>query len=392
MKKITLLLLTFTLFIFTGKSQSVKTGSASKPIHVQYSKNVELLGFVYFVGYEGRQLENETDSLIRNREINQYAYGYHLYQQYKKYENSENLAVIIGFAQNIWLDYFINLLLQLDDFPHARLTDAVAEKYYIRFSDNKDPIEAKKNAAACLDAFNKLYKEVNFGNYLVQNRRKYENALEQVKSRLPSATFIPAMEKFYKQQFEKYTLVPSLTIPAGMGFGARYSHQNKTNIFNVFGAWGQQQFMDDTLLDMGFGDEKQIRELSIHEFGHSFVNPVVDQIPEELLTRTENLYKPIKEDMTRQNYTQWKHSVYEHFVRAGEILIARSLGYTKEAKMLQKHYIEDRKFIYLPVILKELEAYTTTSSITYTEAAKKAMQRLSKLAPHNPDSVRVKER
>jgi hypothetical protein len=73
-------------------------------------------------------------------------------------------------------------------------------------------------------------------------------------------------------------------------------------------------------------------------------------LPEDLITQTEKLFEPIRNDMTRQNYTQWKHCVYEHFVRAGEVLIARKLGNTKDAEELQKYYIEDRKFIYLPVL------------------------------------------
>jgi hypothetical protein len=83
---------------------------------------------------------------------------------------------------------------------------------------------------------------VNFDKYLKKNSNQYDNALQQVKRHLPAPAFVPAMESFYKQQFQSYTLIPTLTIPAGMGFGARYSRQNKTHIFNVFGAWGRQSF------------------------------------------------------------------------------------------------------------------------------------------------------
>jgi hypothetical protein len=113
MKKHLLFFLAAISICLSGYTQSVKTHEAGQTIEVRFNKNVELLGFVYFVGYEGRELENEKDTLVRNREITKYAYGYSLYQQYKQFENSSNLAVIIGFAQTIWLDYFINLLLQL---------------------------------------------------------------------------------------------------------------------------------------------------------------------------------------------------------------------------------------------------------------------------------------
>jgi hypothetical protein len=54
---------------------------------------------------------------------------------------------------------------------------------------------------------------------------------------------------------------------------------------------------------------------------------------------------------------------------------------------LKKHYIEDRKFIYLPVILKELEAYTKGRTMSYKDALKQAMEQLNKL----PKQVSVQD-
>jgi hypothetical protein len=224
--------------------------------------------------------------------------------------------------------------------------------------------------------------EVQFDSYLKQNSKKYENALQQVKSRLPSEKFIPAMENFYRKQFDTYTLVPSLMIPAGMGFGVKYTKLGKTSIFNVFGVFDEQQFKDEPRLDMGFGNEKRIRELSTHEFGHSFVNPVVDQLPEELISQTASLFETIKEDMAKQGYPEWKYSLYEHFVRAGEILIAKNMGHTKEANQLQKQYIENRKFIYLPDILEVLHQYNSQKSISYQQALGQAMEKLKSKVSH----------
>ena len=63
----------------------------------------------------------------------------------------------------------------------------------------------------------------------------------------------------------------------------------------------------------------------IHEFGHSFVNPVVDSIPPVDISKTERLFEPIKSAMEKQGYNTWKTCLYEHFVRAGEVVIAKLL-------------------------------------------------------------------
>ncbi|WP_439556262.1 DUF4932 domain-containing protein [Dyadobacter sp.] len=346
----------------------------NKQIQVKINKNAELLGFVYFLGYEGAhaQISNDYSDKRRLR----YAYGLDLYRQYKSHEKSPHLAVAISFAQDIWLDYFLNLLVQLDDFPNAKLGKHIDFRYYKRFSSKGDPAEAWKNAAAFIEAMNELYKEVDFDSYLTKNRLKYENALAQVRSGLPDSLFIPAMEKFYQGHFGSYNLVPSLTIPAGMGFGVGYTSAGRSHAFNIFGSFAAPKFEDDLHLNMGFDDEKHLVELSTHEFAHSFVNPIIDMLPGKLITATEKLFIPVKSNMADQGYTTWKACLSEHFVRAGEVVIARNLGKKADAERLMQHYVQDRKFIYLPVILRELEAYNANQERVYSDAVGLAMERL----------------
>lgn len=52
----------------------------------------------------------------------------------------------------------------------------------------------------------------------------------------------------------------------------------------------------------------------------------------------------------------------EHFVRAGEVMIARKLGNAKEAEKILQDNIK-AKFIYLPTIVEELEKYDNNKSL-----------------------------
>ncbi|HYE56319.1 MAG TPA: hypothetical protein VD996_15830, partial [Chitinophagaceae bacterium] len=68
------------------------TSRAQLSIDINY--NVELLGLAYFIGFEGVDIEKKTIT-IEGREIPKkewHSYGYRIYQQYKKYAASENLA------------------------------------------------------------------------------------------------------------------------------------------------------------------------------------------------------------------------------------------------------------------------------------------------------------
>ena len=350
-------------------------------LKVEINKNAELLGLAYFIGFEGENIGNET-VVIEGKEIPKkewHRYGYSIYEKYKSYATSENLAIAFSVADHLWLDYILNLLAQVQDFPNAALVPTIDKDYYINFSKSSDIDEAKKNATLFLEGLNKFYIEIAFDQYLLESKRYYEAALDQVRNNLTDTDFIEAMESFYNRSFESYTLIPSLTIPKGMGFGLRYTINDKTHIFNIFGAFDMQNLGQVDTVDMGFANSERLRELSVHEFGHSFVNPVVDTIEEEQVAATEKLFLPIQSAMSDQNYITWKACLYEHFVRAGEVVLAKKTDKNERSEQLRSWYIEDRKFIYLPLIIEELERYDRGETKTYLEAVNNSMERLAKM-------------
>ena len=68
-----------------------------------------------------------------------------------------------------------------------------------------------------LDGMNEFYKEIGLDNYFIETDKFYKKAIDEINSVLPKQDFIGAMEKFYTKKFDAYILIPSLTIPKGMG-------------------------------------------------------------------------------------------------------------------------------------------------------------------------------
>lgn len=360
---------------------AVRGSQLPENLTVAFNKNAELLGFAYFLGFEGPNIENET-VVVGETEIPKsewHNYGYRFYQKYQSYASSEHLASAFAVADHLWLDYILTLLLQVDDFPNARLLPEIKESYYINFSQTQNPEEARENVIVFLEGLNRFYTEVQFDQYLAESAKYYEAARSEVRDHLTDTDFIAAMEDFYERSFTSYTLLPSLTIPKGMGYGLQYTRHDTTRIFNLFGAFIRQEFEGVDTLRMGFADSERLRELSVHEFGHSFVNPVVDGVEEELVSGTEVLFEPIQSDMSDQGYVSWQACLYEHFVRAGEVVLARKLNRDKRSGELRSWYVDGRKFIYLPVIIEELEDYERGLTITYAEAVTRAMNELNRL-------------
>ncbi len=351
---------------------------ASGKFSVRFNKNVELLGFGYFLVFETEDIESKTITLGDEEVLKKdwHSYGYHFYRQYQGHAQSESLQRGIALANHLWLDYLISLLLQVDDFPNATLPPDIAERAYINFSLTGNATEARENASLFLRAMNEFYREVQFDTYFSNSKGYYVAALEEIKSNLPEASFVQHLEDFYGSSFENYVLVPSLTIPKGMGFGIRHQEQ----VYNVFGAFDRQAFLNVEKPDMGFANRTRLRELSVHEFGHSFVGPALQSTPDEAFSATEHLFEPIRQAVDSQGYMDWQTALNEHFVRAGEIQIAQETAPPADVERLKKEYLETRQFIYIPHILKELDAYRTSGSYPYSDAVRRGMDALKALA------------
>ena len=378
MNKLTIFIL---LTILTTNSTLGSSTNPNSKLKIEINKNIELLGLAYFIGFEGVDIESKTVEVDGKKipKKDWHNYGFYIYEKYKSSATSENLGKSFTVADHLWLDYLISFLLQVEDFPNAKLIESIDESYYINFSKTKDIEEAKRNVIIFLDGLNEFYREIDFDKYFIETSIYYQMAIDEIKRVLPKQDFIGIMENFYKGKFDGYALIPSLTIPKGMGFGIRITTDKRNQVFNVFGALDVQEFLNTNEVKMGFSNEKKLRELSVHEFGHSFVNPIVDRLSEDNFSKTEALFEPLKYAMADQGYNTWKACVYEHFVRAGEIIIAEKLGDKDGAKRLQSEYEQDRKFKYIPTILVELKKFDKGTHKTYYEAVLKSMDKLAKM-------------
>jgi len=377
MKSILTILLIAIYSVGNGQARPFKSYAAKtdKAIHVEFYKNIEFVGFTFFLGSLGPAFANDHGTLDNGMTRHEWhAYNYSLYDEYKSYRDNADLRAITAVLEVTEGSTLIRLVLQLNDFPNAS-AEGLEEKYYSPFAtDGKNGLSVVTDFIGHLNNF---YKAVNFDRYFQKHGKLYDHALGEIVRALPDNRLIPAMEKYYQQSFDRYTIMPSLTIPSGMAFGTGYTARGRTYVFNTFGPYARQQFADEKNINMGFENKEHLRELSTHEFGHSFSNPMVDEIPAGLVKETARLFAPIKEAMENQGYQNWKSCLYEHFVRASEVIIARNLGKQKEAEELKASYIGKRKFIYLEPIIESLEKYNQSQkSITFKMAVMEAMEKI----------------
>lgn len=333
------------LFIIQFNSQS------QQKVSINFNKNIELYGYII-------ELVDPADN-DPNHRISK------IIHQYPEDAQLESLGKLLEIAGNINYSTLTHLMYYLPKLP---LTESFtfSDKIFKVLGYNSEQEKLKINAL--VNHLNSFYKTSNFEkvwNNLSQERKK---VLQLLNKNSPSEKLFLKMERFYHKEFKSYQIVPSLTLwPAG--FGVNDFLKNQANF--IFGPLKK---------NYEFNHKQDYLNLTIHEFGHSFVNEVVLENTISI-KETKNLFIPIKDNMTKQGYSDWTTCLIEHFVRAGEVIINEKLGNSAESASLLKKYIQDKKYIYLSFIVNKLKKYRIDEQLTYKTAVSKTINDLQLINP-----------
>jgi hypothetical protein len=276
-------------------------------------------------------------------------------EKFKQYQNHQAIIMIDSLvSRGFWLDAMIEVMLKSSQLPNAELIYDLDQSTINRLSNDS------KEALDLVDKFilsmNNFYLEANMSEYFEEQKVYFASVNREVKNSIPDEHFIKTMEKYYGKENDSYTLIPSPSLYHTMGFGKRIKGDIGFKVFNVFGPLIVTK--DSTEFGFGFNDPDEIDELTVHEFGHSFINPILELKENiSIIDKYEYLFEPIKEDMKDQGYGNWRTCVIEHAVRLGEIRISYYLGDSLRANRIRDNYINDRKFIYLTHLEKEISTY-----------------------------------
>jgi len=353
-----------------------------KKVQVVTKRNIELYGLMMVLD-DGPDVLRQKDTMLfdgrRAVSAQWYAVVPRNYEKYKRLDTCRIMTMYRKMeTEGYFYDFFVGFLLQVDDVPFARLNNNTGKQLIARFAPKGDTAEARQKATDFLNALNDFCRAADFDGYLADNKQYYDVAQATVEHNTPAGDFLPTMEHYYRKQFNQYTLVPSLNVFTGMGFGI-LNHSTRS-IYNAFGPFSFQNY-DAAHPDMGFDYPEKIRALAVHEFGHSFANPAIDSLPASLLEQTAYLYEPIKEPMKKQAYTAWVMSLYEHLVRAGEVIVAEKIGDSARAvKSMQDNV--NNGFIYLPFMVQELKKWDKNpAGVSFNEAVLQMMLKLKETYP-----------
>jgi hypothetical protein len=189
-----------------------------------------------------------------------------------------------------------------------------------------------------------------FERLFSQQQPFYYHLVEQVNKKLKGEDLLGPLEEYCGMELGEYHLVLSPLLHRG-GFGPRLPLNGEGYAgYAIVGPDG----MAANTPTYSFA---HLRELVWHEFGHSFVNPLIAGRRAQL---RDTLYRfaPLAEQMEKNGYPTWESCVNEHLIRA---LTARLLGraVSDEAGQQAAQTEQNHGFAYVPALCRQLAEYET---------------------------------
>ena len=200
-----------------------------------------------------------------------------------------------------------------------------------------------------------FYQTEKIDNFFTKNANFYSGAIKEVQTHIPRG-FTDAMEEFYGDSSEKYIALvsPMMIWPIeeneGRGIGATVEKGNKKVVYEIMSPYVQVPVVSSQqeYNQFGFDFQPRARTLTVHEFGHSFVNSELEPHQKQIENSSNLFTDRLKKIMKTKGIQTWNVYVIESFVRLGEIRIAEIQEDKERADYLRNYHTNLEHFIFIP--------------------------------------------
>jgi Domain of unknown function (DUF4932) len=357
------LLLSF--FLFFSLSALARTNQV---FSIGYNKNVETYFLAELLAVDYRRTNKSFEEYKRN-ECRKYQPTIEETLQKYSYLKNNKIAKLTATLNDTLLfyglgnDVMMEPLLCQTEFP----TNNYSSSYSFRSSHLPEKPEAIVNSLIkhYIKALGEFYESENLEDLFKNYQPFYNGAINEIRNLIP-ADFINAMEKFYGEKKLSYKALvsPMMMWPIedneGRGIGAAVTTSKGVNVFEIMSPYVKVESNKniDKYSTFGYDYKPRALLLTIHEFGHSFVNTNVEKYTNRI-GKTDTLFSnsKLKEEMQSKGVGSWEVYIIESFVRLGEIRIATMERDYKRVDELRKYHTNTEHFIFLPLLEKKIISY-----------------------------------
>lgn len=310
--------------------------SVSKTVNnviVTVDYRTELLGIIMLIGNYNKKFPfmfmNEDNPTYVNK----------IKERFSKYKYEEVVKEFDDLTQNHSFNYDapLALFLELDyDFKSNKLSDYVlkrANDEHIYEFINKIESFAKKIE------YEEWYDE-NKGNYL-----KWATGMSKTFEKCDVITFL---NEYFGFKTQKNYFINLLPFTDCGGYSCFYDDK-------VYACISACMKTKTTELYDTIGHEKNAVKLPLHEFCHSYVNPITEK--QNLVNDKTNVFDNIRENMKKKAYPYDSQILNEHIVRAvvARFYLLEIEDIKRYEKIIKKEKSEG--YIYIDIVIKSLIEY-----------------------------------
>ena len=296
-------------------------------------KRVELLSIVF------RLAGNEEYNATYFRKYTDKVESY--FEQYKDHEIIKFARELRG-EKGISYEAVMNRAIILDNSlnPVIDLSTTVPERW------------SKDETIEFVRLLKQFYKDTKFDEFFNDN----EALFQEVATR-----FRPAYEKLDLNWFQSFfgeKADTNFTIIVSIGCGVNSYRTSYTlpnsekKVFAIIGTWK----VDGS--GMPVYEQNEYLPTIIHEFSHSFVNPLLAKYKESFEESGKGIYNAVEYEMSRQQaYGNWQIMLNEALVRASVIKYFIDHGASESEIQMMQNSESNKGFIWIKGLVAELKTY-----------------------------------
>jgi hypothetical protein len=176
--------------------------------------------------------------------------------------------------------------------------------------------EGEENLTAFADVLRDFARQTDFMRFYRAHQALYDTQASEVISLLQEKDYVQGLEDFYGDSRASYGVILPPLFAGGYGITVKTPEG-----YDIYGVIGPCSLKDNRVT---FACLDYLESIILHEWSHSFVNPLVDRNLDHF-KQSSHLFDPIEGMMRKQAYPNWRICLYEHIVRACEIHLRDNL-------------------------------------------------------------------
>jgi hypothetical protein len=308
------------------------------PVSVTVDPRVELLSIIFRLAGNGEYSEGKVPGYIQDID-----------RHFARFKNDPvvRLAAKLRETQGVSFNAVMDMAVH------------VTEAYELKEAVPLDPRPASMDerwtsasAREFLALARKFGAASDFKGFIEGHRPLYDKTVERAKAMMDKEAHLEWYEAFYGLKANNdFHLVLGL-VNGGACYGAHFDKPDgRKDIYSILGVW-EVDAQGDPVFEPG------VSSTVVHEFNHSYTNPIIDRFADDLKPAAEKIFSLVKDEMERQAYGNWKTLLYESLDRACELryaLVYRGL----EAMKRGAAYEESQSFFWVGDLANLLGEYDT---------------------------------